>query len=77
MRTLIVAGNYQQAREYAAEDGLQRSEWRYVQSVADLRGLGVGYQVLFRGTWYERRDAADLVLEKHGLELFGAKVVGL
>lgn len=36
----VIAGNYQQAKFWARENGWQPSEWRYVSHSYDLQGLG-------------------------------------
>ena len=57
--TFIVAGNYQQALDYAREHDLKR--WRYVNWCSDLNGYTITKQEVVKiGTYYERPDWPEI-----------------
>ena len=57
---LVIAGNYQQYRDYLAErQSVNKSKWRYIASEHDLRGYREA-SVHFVGTYYSRKDLSDL-----------------
>lgn len=59
-RQYVIAGNYDQYLLWIRERGLDSSEWVYVASKNILRGLrNPGGR--FIGTWYERKDAFDIL----------------
>lgn len=57
--TLILAGSFEQADDYAHQHGLSPRSWRYVVSARSLMGLR-NVTVVRYGTWYERRDISDI-----------------
>ncbi len=59
--TLVLAGNFEQARRWASERSLGGNEWTYVSSGHWLRGRGTaGVPRVVVGTFWERRDAARI-----------------
>ena len=60
-RNYVVAGNYEQFLLWIRERGLDSSEWVYVSNRDTIRGLrNPGGR--FIGTWYERKDAFDILV---------------
>ena len=60
-RQYVVAGNYEQFLLWIRERGLDSSEWVYVSNRDTIRGLrNPGGR--FIGTWYERKDAFDILV---------------
>ena len=55
---LVLAGNYQQARQWARDSGIAPRDWRYIGTPASLRGYRNPI-VAKVGTFYERRDVAE------------------
>jgi len=67
VRDLVIAGNYEQARFYAREQGLHPDEWCYVRELQDLFGRQ-DIQVYVVGTAFEHRwypDAIDYLKTKN------------
>jgi len=61
IKRFVIAGNYQQARQWAEEQDLHPREWLYVSQARDLRGYAIDRsQVEWVGTFYERRDIRDI-----------------
>ena len=54
----IVAGNVQQAKQYAKAHGIYPPKWSFVSSPDVL--IGASGSVLFVGTFYERKDKFDV-----------------
>jgi hypothetical protein len=63
IRQRILAGSYDQARYVARVHGLAPAEWAYVGTVEQLRGLARGTVIWRYGTWSERDDAMQILLE--------------
>ena len=57
--TLIVSGNYTQAREYAEAHNLQLRQWRFVQDREQIMGVE-NPKVVYCGTWQTRDDLAEI-----------------
>ena len=51
----VVAGCYQQARNWAAANEVAPHEWRFVRSVDTLRGARDD-SIVYTGTFYDRED---------------------
>jgi len=56
----VVAGNGVQYSQWIKERGLSPKEWVYVSGRDTLRGIR-NPEGRFIGTWYERKDAFDIL----------------
>lgn len=61
MRIHIVAGNYQQARDWAREGQLGPNDWTYIGSPSTLRGLGPDAIIAKVGTYNDRQDIEEVL----------------
>jgi len=60
-KTMVFAGNHQQAVEWARSEDLSPDQWEYVSSDRWLRGRRGGVPRVFVGTFYERRDMRQMI----------------
>lgn len=76
-KTLVVAGNYAQFRNWQYEKPEERKEARYVMSRQDLVGLdGDEWRAIFTGLYWMRGDITLIreELAKRGIEWAGRPV---
>lgn len=67
-KLLVLAGNPNQAREYARRKGLRRDEYMYVFDESNLFGFRK-YKMVLVGTWYERKLLDKLLDEVKAQEI--------
>jgi hypothetical protein len=68
-RVVLVAGSASQAARYAEELGLETGEWVYPsRRGSNLHGLWVS-EVHRVGTWYDRKDATEVIQIAERLQL--------
>ena len=60
MRNIIIAGTYQQAKDWRIRNDKSAEEWVYLSNPKYLSGLSEVHGV-FIGTWKERPDIEDIL----------------
>ena len=69
---LILAGCYQQARNWAAARDMRVAEWHYLQDVAALDGYAPpADRLAYVGSYYNREDLPEIVraLQARGFDV--------
>lgn len=68
-KTLIFAGRFEQARNYARDKNLHPSEWVYLDRIERLRGSR-NVKIVTCGTWFDRKDRYEIEDEVEHLVKF-------
>lgn len=72
-RTLVIAGNYQQARYFTKDAGWSPRQWTFISQPHQMRGYRPeSTLIIFYGTWYDLRWAWE---ERQRAEALGFTVV--
>lgn len=58
----VVAGNYQEYTNWLHENNYERTQWRFVSGVDDLRGH-IDPHGIFIGTYYLRTDIVQILTQ--------------
>jgi len=61
-RHYIISGNYDQYKQWTWERGVDRKDFVFVGGPDILRGIRDPHGV-FIGTWYERKDIDDILVQ--------------
>lgn len=69
----VIAGTYEQARNWAQQNSLGVSDWWDISDPDRLRGLRPS-KIVFVGTYVQRRDFEQLAHQVNRLESMGSKV---
>ena len=60
MRNIIIAGNYQEAKDWRMRNNKKPDEWLYLSNPKTIVGLSEVHGV-FIGTWKERDDIEEIL----------------
>lgn len=58
---IIIAGNYRQAQHFAKAHGIYPKYWNFLNEPKQARGLQGS--VVYTGTYYQRKDLAEIEQE--------------